>query len=159
MCQDRIELFSFTSVCLLLVGVVFILWGIVERRFLIYWYQDMGEHSWFFWMANLPYIEHLDGIQEFVNYRSKMFFALGSIHLVVGVIFIPLPDIWPLMFVWTLLLLLIGLALRYDYIDVALEINRKYSHQLTPKKVCPKCGKELWLDLKICPRCEEKLRD
>jgi len=143
----------------LIVGGLLISIGISDRWLLIYWYQDMTEHSWFFWGMNLPYIEHPDGVEEFVKYRSKTFFMLGFIHLVVGAVLVPLPDFWILLPFWVLSIFILSLVLRYHLVDVALGINRKYSSSPCAKKVCPKCGKELLLNYKICPQCGESLPD
>lgn len=141
-------------------GGVFIVVSIVERWILIEWYREMSEGSWFFWGGSFPYIESPEGREEFVKHRSSAFFILGFIHLVVGVILTPFPEIWFLILIWIFALIPVTLALRADFIDLALGINRK--HQLArvhPKKTWPKCRREVWLDLKICPYCGEKLKD
>ncbi len=62
-------------------------------------------------------------------------------------------------------------ALEWMLLDVyfvvtfsAIMLNRraraqKYAPPPTPNKVCPKCGKVMWLNFKICPSCEEPLPD
>jgi hypothetical protein len=153
-------MFPLTSVLFLAVGVVFVLLSIVERWILINWYMQMSESSWFFWGMNIPYIEHPEGIKEFVKYRSKLFFIVGFAHVVFGVVLMPFSDFPLLILIWALPMVFLSLYLRAASIDKALEINRRPIHERqSPKKVCPKCGREIWLDLKIYPYCGEELLD
>ena len=123
------------------------------------WYVGMNESDWFFWGFSVPYIKRRDGRKEFVKYQSKILFILGLIHIVLGVVLIPFPDSGFGMFVlWLFMMFGVIMALRSHFIDVASGINRKYLHaRKRPTKVCPKCGREMWADLKICTGCGELL--
>jgi len=117
----------------------------------------MSEWGWFFLGHSIPHIKSPRGMEEFVKYRSKKIFIVGSLHLVFGVVLAPYPDILILFLAWVLFLVPLSLSMRSDFINVALEINRKYARPPRPKKVCQKCGKEMLYDL--CLRCGEKLKD
>jgi hypothetical protein len=154
------EMFPLISVLFLAVGVASVLFSIVERWILIDWYMNMSESTWFFWGMSAPYIKYPEGIKEFVKYRSKLGFIIGFVHVVFGVVLIPFPDFPLLILVWGFLIISLSLCLRATFINKASEINRKPIHvRQRPKKVCPKCGREIWSDLKICPSCGEKLFD
>lgn len=152
-------MFSITSILFLIAGGVFVLFSLIMRWILVHWYSAMDEWSWFFWGGNIPYIETEEGVEEFVKYNSDRLLFLGVVHLLVGIVLTPFPDFWLLLPVWFFAMVIVSLALRADLIDKAFEVNQKYAPPPTPNKVCPECGKVMWLNLKICPNCEEPLPD
>jgi hypothetical protein len=114
------------SLFFFLFGGVFILFSIVNRWVLMNWYLRMSESSWY-WGHSIPYIKSRDGRREFVKCESKIFFVLGLIHLGVGGVLIPFSyNTGLLIFViWLVLLLVAAMSLRFYFIDLALEINRR----------------------------------
>jgi hypothetical protein len=118
---------SLFSLFFFLFGGVFILFSIVNRWVLMNWYLGMSESSWFFWGRSIPYIRSRDGRREFVKCQSKISFVLGLIHLPVGGVLIPFSyNTGLLIFViWLVLLLVAAMSLRFYFIDLALEINRR----------------------------------
>lgn len=152
-------MFSITSILFLLAGGVFVSFSLIMRWILVHWYLAMDEWGWFFWGGNIPYIETEEGVEEFVKYSSDRLFFLGLAHLLVGTILTPFPDFWLLLPVWFFVIVIVGLALRADLIDKAFEVRQKYAPPPKPNKVCPKCGKGMWLNFKTCPNCEEPLPD
>ncbi len=158
-------MFSVTSTIFIFIGVGLILLGVLQRWVFVGWYREMSEWSWFFLGSTVPYIDNPDGRAEFAKTISGVFLVEGAIHVVAGVILLPFPD-FPLLFVvWFVLILVITLVQRGAFIEVAMEINRKYAQpRVSSKKACPKCGREMLVDRLIidgapqdrwlCPKCK-----